>query len=76
MDALRRAQKDGTVIGLQAVSGTLPRQEIDQFLLDDPDAFNLFLLALRELQDESEATKLMNYFRIAGKSLWVMQELQ
>ena len=69
MDALRRAQKDGTVIGLQAVSGTLPRQEIDQFLLDDPDAFNLFLLALRELQDESEATKLMNYFRIAGKSL-------
>ena len=69
MDALRRAQKDGTVIGLQPVSGTLPRQEIDQFLLDDPDAFNLFLLALRELQDESEATKLMSYFRIAGKSL-------
>ena len=67
MDDLRRAQKDGTVIGLKAVSGVLPRKEIDEFLLQDPDAFNLFLLALRDLQEESDTNKLMSYFQIAGK---------
>ena len=75
MDALKQAQKDGVVVGLKAVAGIAQRLDVDKFLLELPNTFNLFCLALSELMNDSESSDLMGYFKIAGihglpKVLW------
>ena len=60
------AQKRGVVIGLRGVTGVVERLDIDELLLKRPDTTNLFLLALRDLQEDPETTKPMGYFQIAG----------
>ncbi len=60
------AQKNGVVIGLKGVTGVVERLDIDELLLKKPDTFNLFLLALRNLQEDTETTDPMGYFQIAG----------
>ena len=67
MDRLRQATRDGVVVGLREVAGIEPRRDIDWLLLNQPDTFNLFLLALKELQDDPDSEKLMGYYQIAGK---------
>lgn len=68
--ALTEAQKKAVVIGL-ADFGTEFRLEIDDLLLEKPDTFNLFLLALKALQEDPDITKPMGYFQVAGKYyLW------
>ena len=67
-DELLKAQESGVVIGLGCVTGVVPRLDIDEMLLTKPDTFNLFLLALRNLQEDPDAKKPMGYFQIAG--LW------
>ena len=76
MDALKQAQKDGVVLGLKNVSGIIPRVDIDVLLSEQPDTFNLFLLALEALQshvdpktEEELKQDKMGYFQIAG---WFM----
>jgi hypothetical protein len=65
---LAAAQKNGNVIGLAAVTGdVLPRRDIDDFLFNDEECFNLFLLALQALQDPDQQTKTMGYYQIAGE---------
>ena len=63
---LLNAQKNGVVIGLGGVTGVVARLDIDELLLKKPDTFNLFLLALRDLQEDPDTTKPMGYFQIAG----------
>ena len=60
--------KHGVVIGLTAVAGTVPRQDVDKLLHDDPEVFNLFLLALSELQAADMTKERMGYFQIPGQS--------
>ena len=69
---LLKAQKDGVVLGLRDVTGTgvVARLDIAELLLKKPDTFNLFLLALKDLQEDPDATKPMGYFQIAG-SWWL-----
>lgn len=66
MDALKNAQRDGIVLGLKALSDPKPRLDIDEALLNQPDAFNLFLLAIAELQRAEHDKDLMGYFQITG----------
>jgi hypothetical protein len=65
MDHLQKAQSNGVVLGLKAVAGVVPRLDIDELLLQEPDAFNLFVLAFSELKSDN---KIMGYFQIAGAS--------
>jgi hypothetical protein len=60
---LSAAQQNGYVIGLDSVSGTQPRLEIDDLAANDEDVFNLFILALAKLQKDDGK---MGYFQIAG----------
>lgn len=75
MDTLQQAQNDGVVIGLKNAAGVVDRLDIDQLLLKHPNAFNLFCLALSELMNDPDSTKIMGYFQVAGihglpKELW------
>lgn len=65
-DDLIDAQKKGVVIGLRGVTGVVERLDIDELLLKKPDTFNLFLLALRDLQEDPNTKEKMGYFQIAG----------
>ncbi|KAK7753914.1 hypothetical protein SLS62_004012 [Diatrype stigma] len=60
------SNKAGVVLGLRNVAGVRDRQDVDQLLWHDPNAFNLFLLALQELKDPSMTADIMGYFEIAG----------
>ncbi|CVL09423.1 related to tyrosinase precursor (monophenol monooxygenase) [Fusarium proliferatum] len=51
MDNINKAHKEGAVIGLHEVAGVGERLDIDVMLMTQPDTFNLFLIALMELQD-------------------------
>ncbi|KAF4627308.1 hypothetical protein G7Y89_g10846 [Cudoniella acicularis] len=74
MDALKKAQQDGVVIGLAKVANVAPRLDIDVLLLNEPDTFNLFLLALINIQ-KKDPKDIMGYYQIAGihglpKAFW------
>lgn len=66
MDALNQAQEDGVVIGLKGVAAVQPRLDVDLFLLQLPDTFNLFCLALAALQNDPNSSQIMEYYQIAG----------
>ncbi|KAL8787253.1 MAG: hypothetical protein Q9195_007863 [Heterodermia aff. obscurata] len=75
MDKLKQAHEDGVVLGLKEVTGLLPRLDVDVMLTTQPDTFNLFLLALRALQDEGMSKDKNGYFELASihglpKGLW------
>lgn len=66
--ALAAAQENGDVIGLKAVTGDIfPRLDIDDFLLNQKECFNLFLLALQALQQPDQQTNRMSYYQIASE---------
>ena len=65
-DDLLIAQQIGVVLGLGGVSGVVARLDIDELLHKKPYTFILFLLALRDLQEDLETTKAVEYFQIAG----------
>lgn len=67
--SIESAQEDGVVVGLKDISGVQPRLEIDDLMVNHPDVFNLFILALQQImQDESNgAQNKMNYFEVAGR---------
>ncbi|KAL8792906.1 MAG: hypothetical protein Q9195_004483 [Heterodermia aff. obscurata] len=66
--SLDEAQRKGIVLGLKDATGQLrERLDIDELLFRHPKTFNLFLLALAELQDETKSNKdKMGWFQIAG----------
>jgi len=66
LDELREANDKGVVLGLEKVAGIVPRKDIDVFMKEDPETFNLFLLALSELQSSKWSEDKMGYFEIAG----------
>ena len=75
MDALKEAHNDGVVLGLKDVAGVLPRLDVDVMLITQPDTFNLFLLALRVLQNDNLNKDKNGYFELASihglpKGLW------
>lgn len=61
----------GVVFGLGAMNNDeiRPRVDIDVMISKQPDTFNLFLLALLDLQAD---TSKLGYFSLAGKSLNVI----
>lgn len=61
--SLEKAQQDGFVIGLAGTGNAVARREIDDLVRNDPDCFNLFLLALRNIMKDGSKT---GYFQIAG----------
>lgn len=63
---LQDAQNHGVVIGLKAVAGIQPRLDIDQLIMQQPDAFNLLVLALSELMDSSQTENVMGFYQLAG----------
>ncbi|KAF3000407.1 hypothetical protein E8E14_002195 [Neopestalotiopsis sp. 37M] len=65
MDQIRAAQKAGVVIGLAGVGPDLPRLEIDEMIINQPDTFNLFCLAMKELK-EAPTSDWMSFYQIAG----------
>lgn len=67
MDNLLRAHKQGELLGLSEVAGLKPRLDIDVLLFDKPDAFNLFILALSELQDFKNSADKNGYFMLASR---------
>ena len=68
MVTLDEAQKQGIVLGLKEVTGKVrERLDIDELLLRHPKTFNLYLLALADLQNEAISNKdKMGWFQIAG----------
>ena len=68
LQALQRAHAKGIVVGLKDVAGIVPRLDIDVLLVQQPQTFNLFILAFDKLQRESSSTEKMGYFQIAGIS--------
>ena len=68
MSWLDEAQEHGVVVGLKNATGqAVERLDIDKLLLDHPDTFNLFLLALEYLQNEDKSNNdKMGWFQIAG----------
>jgi hypothetical protein len=72
MTDLNTAVAQGLATGLPGF-GIVPRQDIDVLLSKEPDCFNLFLLALRELQAEKPGqppqwTEKMSFYQLAGDS--------
>ena len=56
MTSLDEAQKQGITLGLNDATGQLrERLDVDELLFRYPMTFNLFLLALAELQDETKS---------------------
>lgn len=67
MASLAFGQAHGVVVGLKSVSDVKPRREIDDLVVNEPDVFNLFLLALEYLQkDTGQWQDKMSYFQVAG----------
>ncbi|KAK7698938.1 hypothetical protein SLS57_012491 [Botryosphaeria dothidea] len=67
MASIAQAQANGVVVGLKSVSEVKPRREIDDLVVNEPDVFNLFLLALESLQKSQGGKEdKMSYFAIAG----------
>lgn len=67
MASLAYGQAHGVVVGLKSVSDVKPRREIDDLVVNEPDVFNLFLLALEYLQkDTGQWQDKMSYFQVAG----------
>lgn len=68
MEQLRQAQEDGVVIGLKGLSSApVLRRDIDDLIVNYSDTFNLFLLALSDLQKDEQVNNKMGYQQIAGK---------
>lgn len=68
-DILDHAHQLGLIVGLGHLGDTVERQDIDVLLNSAPETFNLFALALKELQDDPNwDTEWMSWFQIAGKS--------
>lgn len=68
MVTLDEAQEQGIVLGLNEVTGEVrERLDVDELLLRHPKTFNLYLLALADLQNEATSNKdKMGWFQIAG----------
>ncbi|KAH7073183.1 common central domain of tyrosinase-domain-containing protein [Paraphoma chrysanthemicola] len=70
---LKDANDKGIVKGL-AEFGKVARRDVDELLHDEPDCFNLFLIALKQLQETKGTNKdeftpwddKMSFFQIAG----------
>jgi hypothetical protein len=67
--ALKKAHEAGIVVGLRDIAGIAFRLDIDVLFYQQPDTANLFLIALDQLQNNEDASKIMGYYQIAGKSL-------
>jgi hypothetical protein len=71
---LDHADELGLVVGLKHVGPSVARLDIDVLLDKEPETFNLFLIALKELQDEPDwDTKLMSFFQIAGMTVKLLR---
>ena len=67
MEALLHAHQNSVVMGLKDVAGVVQRMEIDDFIISKPDSFNLYMLALTEMQKEDYHKNPMSYNQIGGK---------
>ncbi|KAK8118433.1 uncharacterized protein PG998_003059 [Apiospora kogelbergensis] len=69
LDELRRANELGIVKGLGGLPGGVKeRLDIDVMIATKPDTFNLFILAVKELQKPGNTPIAMRYAEIAGET--------
>jgi hypothetical protein len=77
MTDLNTAVSRGLATGVQGF-GVVPRLDIDVLLQREPDSFNLFVLALRELQQEKPGQNpplwqdKMSFYQLAGKMFAIL----
>jgi hypothetical protein len=65
---LAEAQSAGDVLGLKSTAGVVvPRRDIDDLLLNEPNTFNLFLLALIDLKEDANRDSKMGFYQLAGE---------
>jgi hypothetical protein len=65
---LDRADELGLVVGLKHLNTIVARQDIDVLLQNEPDTFNLFLLAFKDLSEDPDwDTHSMSFWQIAGQ---------
>ena len=62
---LEAQHAQGVVVGLEKLTGVAPRLDIDVFIHENPDAFNLMLIAFDELH-KAKRSDIMGFFQIAG----------
>lgn len=74
MEAIIKATEQGVVIGLKGLGEPVPRREIDQLLPEKPETFDLFLLALKDLQ-EDDHKKLMGYVQVPSIVVMVLYSI-
>ncbi|KAK7937823.1 tyrosinase precursor (monophenol monooxygenase) [Apiospora aurea] len=69
LDELRQANERGTIRGLRDVSGVKERLDIDIMIDTKPDTFNLFILAVKELQKPANENTpdAMRYAELSGE---------
>ncbi|KAK7963576.1 tyrosinase precursor (monophenol monooxygenase) [Apiospora saccharicola] len=69
LDELRRANELGIIKGLGGLPGGVKeRLDIDVMIDTKPDTFNLFILAVKELQKPGSTPIAMRYAEIAGET--------
>ena len=77
IDDLEQAHQQGCILGLKKVADVVERVDIDVMLLNQPEVFNLFLIALMELKGTKVPWQIptdhqftsddkMSWFQIAG----------
>lgn len=66
IQALKEATDAGIVKGLRDISGVKPRLDIDVMIRDQPDTFNLFILALDKMQKPDFQPSRLRYAEISG----------
>ncbi|KAK8085550.1 hypothetical protein PG997_006821 [Apiospora hydei] len=65
IQALKDATNAGIVKGLKDISGVKPRLDIDVMIRDQPDTFNLFILALDKMQKPDFQPHVLRYAEIS-----------
>ena len=68
MDALLHGHQNSVVMGLKSVAGVVQRLEIDDLITTKEDTFNLYMLALGEMQAPDYHKNKMSFNQIAGMS--------
>lgn len=66
LKTLQDAQANGVVLGIKDIAGVGLRREIDDLLLNDPDVFNLYIMALKDLMRDEQGSNMFGWYRLAG----------
>jgi hypothetical protein len=66
VDVLIEHTKNGWIVGLADVTGILPRKDIDVFIKEDPETFNLLVQAFNVIKQHDLIDSPMSFYQLAG----------